>query len=141
MSGASDVDAPVSQCAVPKRWVSRRARPNLQTTYRRLVLQIDPAELLHALPGIHLRREYVALPVGGDVVQRRELADLPPGPAEARKRFLRGAVDDAHLAVHAVDHVDEGLRLVGREHEIIDGAGTARRFLVDVLSDERAVLA
>src|SRR5262249_16200559 len=76
-----------------------------------------------------------------DVVERRELADLSPGPAEAAERFLRRAVDDAHLAVHAVDHVDEFLLLVGREYEVVDRAGTARRLLVDVLGDEAAVLA
>src|SRR6516165_3170244 len=106
-----------------------------------LVLHIDPAKLLHPLPGIDLRREDVSLAVDGDVVQRRELADLPPWPAEAAKRLLRGAVDDAHLAVHAVDHVDEFLILVGREHEVVDRARAACRLLVDMLGDESAILA
>ena len=77
----------------------------------------------------------------GNVVERGELADLPPGPAETRERLLRGVVDDAHLAVHAVNHVDEFLLLVGREHEIVDRAGAARALLVDVLGDEAAILA
>src|SRR5262249_57529143 len=85
-----------------------------------LVLDVDPAKLLHALAGIDLRRKDVSLAVDGDVMQRRELADLPSWPAEAAESLLRGAVDDAHLAVHAVDHVDEFLVLVGREHQVID---------------------
>ena len=48
-----------------------------------LVLRIEPAELLYPLPGIDLGGVDVSLTVGGDVVQRRELPDLPPGPAEA----------------------------------------------------------
>src|SRR5215468_8080997 len=74
-------------------------------------------------------------------MQRRELADLPSGPAEAAERLLRGTVDDAHFAVHAVDHVDQSLLLVGREYEVVDRAGAARRLLVDVFADEGAVLA
>ena len=67
-----------------------------------LVLDVDPAKLLHALPGIDLRREDVPLAINGDVMQRRKLPDLPPGPAEAAERLLRGAIDDAHLAVHPI---------------------------------------
>src|SRR5262249_49599857 len=52
----------------------------------RLVLQIDAPEFLHALSGIHLRGEDVALAIHRDVVQRRELADLPARPAEAAER-------------------------------------------------------
>src|SRR5229473_6307746 len=91
-----------------------------------LILHVEAPELLQPLSGLHLGGVDVALPVGGDVVERGELADLAAGPAEARQRLLRDAVDDAHLAVHAVDHVDEGLRLVGREHQIVDGAVAAR---------------
>src|SRR5215472_15940099 len=105
-----------------------------------LVLDVDPAKLLHALAGIDLRREDVSLAVNRDVMQRRELADLPPWPAEAAERLVRGAVDDAHLAVHAIDHVDEFLVLVGREHEVVDRARAARRLLVDVLGDKSAIL-
>src|SRR5262245_14734097 len=73
-------------------------------------------------------------------MQRRELADLPSWPAEPAERLLRGAVDDAHLAVHAIDHVDEFLVLVGREHEVVDRARAAGRLLVDVLGDKSAIL-
>src|SRR5262245_59091104 len=65
-----------------------------------LVLRIESTELLDALPGLHLGREDVALPVHGDVVQRREHADLAAGSAEAAERLLGYAVDDPHLAVH-----------------------------------------
>src|SRR2546423_13147149 len=73
-------------------------------------------------------------------MQRRELADLSAGPAEAREHFLRRMIDDADFAVHAVDHVDELLRRVGREHEIVDRPGAKRRPLEDMLSDKGAVL-
>ena len=63
-----------------------------------------------------------------------------PGRPKRASVALRGAVDDAHLAVHAVDHVDEFLLRVGREHEVVDRAGAARVLLEDVLGDERAVL-
>src|SRR5712691_448584 len=106
-----------------------------------LILDVEPAELLDALSGVHLGGEDVALPVDGDVVQRRELADLASGPAEAAERLPGGVVDDAHLAVHAVDRVDESLLRVGREDEVVDRAGAARRLLVDLLGDEAAVLA
>src|SRR6516165_8702483 len=74
-----------------------------------LVLQVDAPEFLHPLSGVHLGSEDVALAIYRDVVQRRELADLASGPTEAAQRLLRCAVDDAHLAVHAVDHIDEFL--------------------------------
>src|SRR3979409_882005 len=64
------------------------------------ILRVEPPELLHALSGIHLRGEDIALAVDRDVVQRRELADLPARAAEARQRIFAGARDDAHLAVH-----------------------------------------
>src|SRR5262249_16153025 len=105
-----------------------------------LVLDVDPAKLLHALAGIDLRRKDVSLAVDGDVMQRRELADLPSWPAEAAVSLPRRPVGDGHLAVHAVDHVDEFLVLVGREHEVIDRARAARRLLVDVLGDKSAIL-
>src|SRR5207247_1375890 len=89
----------------------------------RLVLRIEPFELLHPLAGVYFRRVDVALAVDGDVVQRRELPGLSAGAAEMRERLLRDAIDDAYLAVHAVDHVDELLLLVGREHQVIDRAG------------------
>src|SRR4029453_16963626 len=101
----------------------------------------DAAELLHPLTGIDLGRKDVALPVDGDVVQRRELADLSSGSAKAAERLLRGAIDDAHLAVHAVDHVDQLLLSVRREYEVVDRTGAPRCFLEDVLGDEAAVLA
>src|SRR5712691_9641506 len=123
---------------------SRYARPGFMLRCARdtrLILDVEPAELLDALPGVHLGGEDVALPVDGDVVQRRELADLASGPAEAAERLPGGVVDDAHLAVHAVDRVDESLLRVGREDEVVDRAGAARRLLVDLLGDEAAVLA
>src|SRR5262249_16028166 len=82
-----------------------------------------------------------ALPVDGDVVQGRELADLSSGSAETAERLLRGAIDDAHLAVHAVDHVDQLLLLIRREHEVVNRTGAARCSLEDVLGEEAAVLA
>jgi hypothetical protein len=85
-----------------------------------LILHIYSPELLHPLTCIHLRSEDIALAIDSDVVQRREHAHLSSRPTEAAKRLLRGAVDDAHLAVHAVDHIDEFLLLIGREHEIVD---------------------
>ena len=97
-----------------------------------LILRIEPAELLYPLAGIDLGRVDVSLAVGGDVVQRRELPHLPPRPAETTERLLRGAVNDTNLAVHSVDHVDERLLLVGREHEVVDRACAARRLLEDV---------
>src|SRR5262245_44692854 len=106
-----------------------------------LVLQIESAELLHPLTGIDLGRKDVALPVDGDVVQRRELTDLSSGSAKAAERLLRGAIDNANLAVHAVDHVDQLLLFIGREYEVVDRTGAARCSLEDVLGDEAAVLA
>src|SRR4029453_16200378 len=106
-----------------------------------LVLQIEAAELLPPLTGVDLGRKDVALPVDGDVVQRRELADLSSGAAEAAERLLRGAIDDAHLAVHAVDHVDQLLLFIRREYQVVDRARAARCSLEDVLGDEAAVLA
>ena len=49
-----------------------------------LVLQVNTPEFLHPLTGVH-----VALTIYRDVVQRRELADLASGPAEAAQRLLR----------------------------------------------------
>src|SRR5207253_9144996 len=89
-------------------------------------------ELLYPLACIHLGGEDVALAIDRDVVKRRKHAHLPSRPTEAAERLLRGAVDDAHLPVHAVDHTDEFLLLVGREYEIVDRAGAARRLLVDL---------
>src|SRR5262249_768736 len=106
-----------------------------------LVLQVRSAEFLHALPGTHLRGENVSLAVDGDVVHERELANLPSGTAEAAERLFRSTLDNAHFAVHAVDHVDEFLVLVGREHEIEDRARAPRHLFVDVFEDESAVLA
>src|SRR5262249_33517761 len=105
-----------------------------------LILDVGAAEFLDSLAGVDLGGEDVALAVDGDVVQRRELADLAAGPAAAAARLARGVVADAPLAVHAVDHVDELLLGVGREHEVVDRAGAARRLLVDLLGDEAAVL-
>src|SRR6516165_7626335 len=105
------------------------------------VLGIQPPEFLHALAGIHLGSEDVSLPVNGDVMQRSELADLTSRPPETAQGFLCGMVENAHLAVHAVDHVDELLLPIGREDEIIDGSGAPRRFLVDVLGHEASILA
>src|ERR1700704_3943723 len=99
------------------------AGTNPAMTESRSLLSVEPPELLHPLPGVHFRRVDVALAVDGDVVQRRELPGLAAGAAEMRERLLRGAIDDAYLAVHAVDHVDELLFLVGREHQVIDRAG------------------
>src|SRR5262249_583136 len=87
-----------------------------------------------------LGREDVALPVDRDVVQRRELTDLPSGSAKATERLLRGAIDDTNLAVHAVDHVDQLLPFIGRECEVVDRTRAARCFLEDVLGDEAAIL-
>ncbi len=81
------------------------------------------------------------MPVDGDVVERGELARLPPRTAEAGEDVLRCALDDAHLAVHPVGHVDEPLLAVGREHQVVDRAGASRALLEDVLGDEAAVLA
>src|SRR5438876_5187849 len=39
------------------------------------------------------------------------------------------------------NHMDEFLLLVGREHEVVDRAGAARRLLVDLLGHEAAVFA
>src|SRR5437868_1429770 len=74
-------------------------------------------------------------------MQRRELADLPAGPAEAREHLFRRMIDDADFAVHAVDHVDELLRRIGREYEIVDRAVAECRLLEDMLGHERAVFA
>jgi hypothetical protein len=104
------------------------------------ILYVGPAKLLYPLSSIDLRREDVSLAVDRDIVQGRELADLPSGPTEAAECLLRSTVDDAYLAVHAVDHV-QLLLPVGREHEIIDRAGAARGLLVNVLGDESAVFA
>src|SRR3954453_6888564 len=107
----------------------------------RLVLLIHSPELLYPLTGIHLGGEDVALTVDGDVVQRSEHAHLPSGATEAAERFFRRVVDQTHLAVHAIDHIDELLLLVGREYEIVDRAGATRCLLIDMLGDEAAVLA
>src|SRR5262249_929115 len=96
---------------------------------------------LNPLARIHLGREDVALAVDRDVVEGGELADLATGSAEAAERLLRGVIDDTHLAVHAVDHVDEPLLLIGREPEAIDRAGAAGGLLIDVLGDEGPVFA
>src|SRR5262245_16612149 len=85
-----------------------------------LVLHVEPTEFLHPLAGIHFRGVDVALSIHGDVVERGELADLAAGSAEAREHVLGGTIDDPHLAVHPVDHVDERLVLVGREYQVID---------------------
>ena len=106
-----------------------------------LILYVGPAKLLYPLSSIDLGREDVSLAVDCDIVQGRELADLPSGPTEAAECLLRSTVDDAYLAVHAIDHVDQLLILVGGEHEIIDRAGAARGLLVNVLGDESAVFA
>src|SRR5215211_6937290 len=91
------------------------------------ILRVEAAEFLHALAGVHFRGVDVALPVDGDVVQGGEHADLATGTAEAGQRLLAGTIDDAHFAVHTVDHVDVFLLLVRREHEIVDRSGAARR--------------
>ena len=49
----------------------------------RLILHVEPAKLLHALAGIDLGGKEIALSIDGDIVERRELADLPPRPTEA----------------------------------------------------------
>src|SRR5713226_2024883 len=82
-----------------------------------LIPLVQPPEFLDALPRVHFRGVEVALPVDGDVVERGELARLPPRAAEAGEDVLRCALDDAHLAVHPVGHVDEPLLAVGREHQ------------------------
>jgi hypothetical protein len=48
----------------------------------RLILPVEPAKLLHALAGIYLGGKDIALSIDGNIVERRELADLPPGPTE-----------------------------------------------------------
>jgi hypothetical protein len=55
--------------------------------------------------------------------------------AGAAERLIRGAANDAHLAFNGVDHIDEFLLLVGREYEIVDRAGAARRLLVRTLNN------
>src|ERR1041385_901309 len=105
------------------------------------ILRINPPEFLDALPGVDLGGVDIALPVDRDVMQRGELPDLPAGSADARQRLLAQAIDNADFTVHPVDHVDELLVLVGREHEIVDRAGAERRFLEHMLGNERAVLA
>src|SRR6202008_3319428 len=82
---------------------------------QRLELRVDAAEFLHPLAGLYFRGVDVSLPVDRDVVERGELARLPPGPAEAADDLLGDALDDSHFAVHAVDHVHEALAAVGRE--------------------------
>jgi hypothetical protein len=54
-----------------------------------LILKIEPSEFLHALTGIHLGSEDISLSVDGDVVQCRELANLPARPAKPTDRFVR----------------------------------------------------
>src|SRR6185295_3068261 len=106
-----------------------------------LFLPVDAAEFLDALTGLDFRGIEVALAVDRDVVERGELARLAAGPAEAAEHLLRRPVDDAHLAVHAVDHVDESLLSVRREHQVVDRAGAARVLLEHMLRHEAAVLA
>ena len=105
-----------------------------------LILKIEPSEFLHALAGIHLGSEDISLSVDSDVVQRRKLANLAARPAEATERFLRGVVDDAHLAIHPVDHVDELLFFVWREYEVVDRSSSPSDLLVDVLRYETPIL-
>ena len=105
-----------------------------------LILKIEPSEFLHALTRIYLGSEDISLSVDGDVVQCCELANLRPGRPKATERFLRGMVGDAHLAVHAVDHVDELLFLVRREYEVVDRSSSPCGLLVDVLRYEASVL-
>src|SRR5205807_4295497 len=104
-------------------------------------LLVDAAEFLDPLARLYLRGVEVPLPVDRDVVERGELARLAPGPAEAADDLLGDALDDAHLAVHAVDHVHEALAALGREHEVVHRAVAARLSFERVLGDEAAVLA
>src|SRR5580700_7195819 len=106
-----------------------------------LILQVQAPEPLDALSGRHLGGVDVALMVDRDVVGRGELAGLAANPAEPSEHFLAGMVYDPHFAVRAVDHVDVFLRLVRREHEFVDRAGGTGVLLVEMLGDERAVLA
>src|SRR5438132_2536267 len=108
---------------------------------RVLELLVDAPEFLDPLAGLYLRGVEVPLPVDRDVVERGELARLAPGPAEPADDLLRDALDDAHLAVHAVDHVHEALAALGREHEVVHRAVAARLSFERVLGDEAAVLA
>src|SRR5258708_10597914 len=102
---------------------------------------VQAPEFLDALAGLHFRGVEVSLPVDSDVVQRGELARLAARPPEVREDGVGGAVDDAHLAVHAVGHVDEALRAVRREHQVVHRAVAARALLENVLRHEAAVLA
>src|SRR2546428_4476642 len=108
---------------------------------RRLEMLVDAADFLDPLAGLSFRGVEVPLPVDRDVVERGELARLAPGPAEAADDLLRDALDDPHLAVHAVDHVHVALAALGREHQVVHRAVAARLLLERVLRDEAAVLA
>ena len=104
-----------------------------------LILKIEPSKFLHALAGIHLGSEDISLSVYGDVVPRRKLANLAARLAEATERFLRGVIDDAHLAIHPIGHVDELLFLIRREYEVVDRSSSSSGLLVDVLRYETPV--
>src|SRR3954471_18487823 len=106
----------------------------------RSILRVHPPEFLDALSRVDFGGVDVALPIHRDAVERGELPDLPARAAEAGQRFLARAIDDADFAVHPVDHVDELLLLLGREHEIVARAGAERLVLEHMLAHERAVL-
>src|ERR1044072_2118508 len=74
---------------------------------------IQAAELLHSLPGVDLGRIDVALHVDGDVVHDVELPRIATGTTNATENGVRRAVDDAHLVVHAIHHVDQRLLSIG----------------------------
>jgi len=97
----------------------------------RSVLQIDPAEFLHALSGVHLGREDVALAVDRDVVQGRELTGLPAGTEIIADDGLSPA------ALDAVDGVITGAAVAIAETGtiVLDGSPDQGRRALSLVPD------
>ena len=74
---------------------------------------IEAAELLYSLPGVDLGRVHVALRVHGNVVDDVELTGESTGTSDAADHFVGRSIDDAHLVVHAIDHIDQRLLAIG----------------------------
>src|ERR1700681_271941 len=64
-----------------------------------------------------------------------------PTRPKAAERLVAGAIDDAHLAVRSIHHVDELLLPVGREGDLVDRAVEPGIALEEMLGHEGAVLA
>src|SRR5262245_44267647 len=79
----------------------------------------DGHELLDALVLFDLAREDIALRVDHNRVDPVELAGIRAVPAEAAERLAAGAIEDPHLVVGAVSHIEIFLLRVAGDRQLV----------------------